>query len=136
LRSTSVISASAAARDRITSGASPRRWAAGRPRAASRRTCPSTSSSAATSACGEGTSSTAGRHTALARAMIRAHLLRWRPRQPALVGRAEAGGEASESGDPGERERATESTPRRLPSGAASQLAPSHRSSGFSPIGS
>ena len=44
--------------------------------------------------------------------MIRAHLLRWRPRQPA---------------------QRTESTPRRLPSGAASQLGPSHRSGrGFS----
>ena len=42
------------------------------------------------------------------RAMIRAHLLRWRPRQPA---------------------QRTASTPRRLPSGAASQLDPSHRSS-------
>src|SRR5678815_1593699 len=51
------------------------------------------------------------------------------PRQPAHAGRAEAGGEASESGDPGERERAIESTPRRLRSGAASQLDPSHRSS-------
>jgi rhodanese-related sulfurtransferase len=50
-----------------------------------------------------------------ARAMIRAHLLRWRPRQPA---------------------QRTESTPRRLPSGAASQLDPSHRSSWVSPIGS
>ena len=40
--------------------------------------------------------------------MRRAHLLRWRPRQPA---------------------QRTESTPRRLPSGAASQLDPSHRSS-------
>src|SRR6185369_10922091 len=67
------------------------------------------------------------------RAMTTAHLLRWRPRQPAQVGRAEAGGEASESGNPGERERATASTPRRLPSGAASQLDPSHRSSRVSP---
>src|SRR6185295_14939758 len=40
--------------------------------------------------------------------MIRAHLLRWRPRQPA---------------------QRTDSTPRRLPSGAASQLDPSPRSS-------
>ncbi len=48
-------------------------------------------------------------------AMIRAHLLRWRPRQPA---------------------QRTESTPRRLPSGAASQLDPSHRSSRVSPTGS
>ena len=40
--------------------------------------------------------------------MIRAHLLRWRPRQPA---------------------QRTDSTPRRLPSGAASHLDPSHRSS-------
>jgi hypothetical protein len=39
----------------------------------------------------------------------------------------------SESGDPGERERAKESTPRRLPSGAASQLDASHRSSRVSP---
>ena len=46
--------------------------------------------------------------------MIRAHLLRWRPRQPA---------------------QRTESTPRRLPSGAASQLDPSHRSSRVSPTG-
>ena len=53
----------------------------------------------------------AGRRAALrvgARARIRAHLLRWRPRQPA---------------------QRTESTPRRLPSGAASQLDPSPRSS-------
>ena len=42
------------------------------------------------------------------RAMIRAHLLRWRPRPPA---------------------QRTESTPRRRPSGAASHLDPSHRSS-------
>src|SRR6185295_15355267 len=42
--------------------------------------------------------------------MIRAHLLRWRPRQPA---------------------QRTASTPRRLPSGAASQLDPSPRSSRF-----
>src|SRR5687768_8646969 len=42
--------------------------------------------------------------------MIRAHLLRWRPRQPP---------------------QRTESTPRRLPSGAASQLDPSPRSSGL-----
>ena len=42
--------------------------------------------------------------------MRRAHLLRRRPRQPA---------------------QRTESTPRRLPSGAASQLDPSHRSSRF-----
>ena len=42
------------------------------------------------------------------RAMRRAHLLRWRPRPPA---------------------QRTESTPRRLPSGAASQLDPSHRCS-------
>src|SRR4029079_3730817 len=34
------------------------------------------------------------------------------PPPPPGVVRAEAGGEASESGDPGERERATESTPR------------------------
>ena len=47
--------------------------------------------------------------------MIRAHLLRWRPRQPA---------------------QRTESTPRRLPSGAASQLDPSHRSRRFPPTGS
>ena len=46
-----------------------------------------------------------------ASAMIRAHLLRWRPRQPA---------------------QRTESTPRRLPSGAASQLDPSHRSAALS----
>ena len=50
-----------------------------------------------------------------ARATIRAHLLRWRPRQPA---------------------QRTESTPRRLPSGAASQLDPSPRSSRVSPTGS
>src|SRR4029077_3513420 len=42
------------------------------------------------------------------RATIRAHLLRWRPRQPA---------------------QRTASTPRRLPSGAASQLDPSPRAS-------
>ena len=41
-------------------------------------------------------------------------LLRWRPRQ---------------------RAQRTESTPRRLPSGAASQLDPSHRSSRASPTG-
>jgi hypothetical protein len=50
-----------------------------------------------------------------ARARIRAHLLRWRPRQPA---------------------QRTESTPRRLPSGAASQLDPSPRSSRASATGS
>jgi hypothetical protein len=50
-----------------------------------------------------------------ARTMIRAHLLRWRPRQPA---------------------QRTESTPRRLPSGAASQLDPSHRASRVPPAGS
>ena len=44
----------------------------------------------------------------MSRARIRAHLLRWRPRQPA---------------------QRTESTPRRLPSGAASHLDPSPRSS-------
>ena len=48
----------------------------------------------------------------LARAMIRAHQLRWRPRQPA---------------------QRTESTPRRLPSGAASQLNPAHPSSWVCP---
>ena len=52
------------------------------------------------------------RRSGLAKAMIRAHLLRWRPRQPA---------------------QRTASTPRRLPSGAASQLNPSHRSSRLSP---
>src|SRR5688572_16904053 len=68
--------------------------------------------------------------------MRRVHLLRWRPRQPAHAVRAEAGGEASEFGDPGERERATESTPpRRLLSGAASQLEPSPRSSVLLPQG-
>ena len=49
------------------------------------------------------------------RATIRAHLLRWCPRPPA---------------------QRTESTPRRLPSGAASQLDPSHRSSWVSPTAS
>jgi NitT/TauT family transport system permease protein len=44
----------------------------------------------------------------MSRARIRAHLLRWRPRQPA---------------------QRTASTPRRLPSGAASHLGPSPRSS-------
>jgi NitT/TauT family transport system permease protein len=44
----------------------------------------------------------------MSRARIRAHLLRWRPRQPA---------------------QRTASTPRRLPSGAASHLDPSPRSS-------
>src|SRR6185436_10552348 len=46
--------------------------------------------------------------------MIRAHLLRWRPRPHA---------------------QRTESTPRVRPSGAASQLDPSHPSSRFSPTG-
>ena len=50
-----------------------------------------------------------------ASARIRAHLLRWRPRQPA---------------------QRTESTPRRLPSGAASPLDPSPRASWVSPTGS
>ena len=45
-----------------------------------------------------------------------------RPRPHAHAGRTGAGGEASESGDPGERERARETTPRVRPSGAASHL--------------
>ena len=49
------------------------------------------------------------------RAMIRAHLLRWRPRQTA---------------------QRRESTPRRLPSGAAAKLDPSNRTSRVSPTGS
>ena len=50
-----------------------------------------------------------------ARAMIRAHLLRWRPRPHA--------------------QRSRKCTPRARPSGAASQLDPSHRSSWVSPTG-
>src|SRR5947209_9772802 len=53
--------------------------------------------------CGSGS-----RRTGEPRAMIRAHLLRWRPRPHA---------------------QRTGSTPRVRPSGAASQLDPSHRSS-------
>ncbi len=52
----------------------------------------------------------------------KAHLLRWRPRPHAHVGRAGAEGVASVSGHPGERERAKETTPRVRPSGAASHL--------------
>ena len=59
----------------------------------------------------------------LSRMLKKAHLRRYGvARQPAHAGRARAGGEASESGDPGERERARATTPRRLPSGAASHL--------------
>ena len=70
-----------------------------------------------------------------ARAMIRTHLLRWRPRQPAqrgsltLAWTSVSARLASGCGSP------ILSTPRRLPSGAASQLDPSPRSSWFSPRG-
>src|SRR6185369_8610064 len=68
--------------------------------------------------------------------MRRAHLLRWRPRQPAQRGSLTLAWAfvsahlASGCGSP------ILGTPRRLPSGAASQLDPSHRSSRFSPTGS
>ena len=68
--------------------------------------------SATTSITGAGTAPTPA--IAVTRARIRAHLLRWRPRQPA---------------------QRTASTPRRLPSGAASHLDPSPRSSRVSPTG-
>ena len=66
--------------------------------------------------------------------MIRAHLLRWRPRQPAHVGRAEA---EARRANPEILASASEpqSTPRVRPSGAASQLDPSHRSSVLLPQG-
>ena len=72
-----------------------------------------------------------------ARATIRAHLLRWRPRLPCHATREIVEPTHSRLRGPDMAPHSPcETTPRAQPSGAASQLDPSHRSSHVSPTGS